>query len=361
MNSAKPLSKKKITQQTISISPALKDRIEQYVIENQKKYPKDKRFKSISSFYNSILENVMDILDQGKNLDDLSTFVDSEIKDFFSKISFNAMIPYYENAIKTNRYESPTLEKNPFFFFTLRRLYLSRIDPYNIKSIKTIFNRVKNYLFSNNLTKDFRLDLFTGKGRKNLTGIFEQAGLYKNLGFENYKYAAAFFGLLGSEITNFIYSRKDNYCRFDLKATDLFYTKELAKKERIKLINHNLSYFINYNRIIEDKDYYLWTKLASDNNVIINFNNEEAKKSWVNLIEDDINKYGDEEDLLLNMLKIFEKFHWIQIESDKELIFQIKLQKSKYEEEIDFMLKTLSKKSDIQRKDSRYQLNNIGH
>ncbi len=359
MSSEKTLSKKKITQQTISISPALKDRIEQYVIENQKKNLKDKRFKSVSAFYTSVFEKLMDILEQGKTLDDLSAFVDTEIKDFFNKISFNALIPYYENAIKTNRYESPTLEKNPFFYFTLRRLYLSRMDPYDIKSIKTIFNRVRNYIFSNNLTKEFRLDLFTGKGRQDLTGIFEHAGLYKNLCFENYKYSAALFGLLGSEITDFLYSRKNNYCRFDLKATDLFYKKDLAKQDRIKLMNQNLSYFINYNRVIEDKDYYLWMKLAADKQVIITFNTEEVKKNWVSVIESEIEKYGDREDFQLNMLKLFEKFHWIEIESENDLIFQIRLSKTKYEQEIHYMLEILSKKSEILHKNGRYQLKTL--
>lgn len=359
MTSTKPLSKKKITQQTISISPALKDRIEQYVIENQKKNPKDKRFKSVSAFYNSVLEKVMPILEQSKSLDDLSAFVDTEIQDFFKKISFNAIIPYYENAIKTNRYESPTLEKNPFFFFSLRRLYLSRLDPYDIKSINNIFNRVKNYIVSNNLTKEFRLDLFTGKGRNNLTGIFEHAGLYKNLGFENYKYAAALFGLLGAKITNFLYSRKDNYCRFDLKATELFYNKDLQKEERIKLMNHNLSYFINYNKIIEDDDYYLWMKLASDKQTIINFNSEEVKNNWINRIKSKIEKYGEKEEMLLNILKIFQKFHWIEIESEKELLFQIKLPESKYKEEIETMLEILSKKSEIHHKSGKIQLKRL--
>ncbi|MFX1310255.1 MAG: hypothetical protein ACFE8C_11195, partial [Promethearchaeota archaeon] len=267
--------------------------------------------------------------------------------------------PYYENAIKTNRYESPTLERNPFFYFTLRRLYLSRMDPFDIKSIKTIFNRVRNYIVSNNLTKEFRLDLFTGKGRRDLTGIFEHAGLYKNLCFENYKYSAALFGLLGSKITDFLYSRKNNYCRFDLKATDLFYKKDLAKQDRIKLMNHNLSYFINYNRVIEDKDYYLWMKLAADKQVVITFNTEEVKKNWISVIESEIEKYGDREDFQLNMLKLFEKFHWIEIESENDLIFQIRLSKSKYEQEINYMLEILLKKSEILHKNGKYQLKTL--
>ncbi len=85
MASDRPLSKKKITQQTISISPALKDRIEQYVIENHKKYPNDNGFKNISAFYNYVMEKTMDCFEQGKTIDDFEAFVDSEIKEFFEK------------------------------------------------------------------------------------------------------------------------------------------------------------------------------------------------------------------------------------------------------------------------------------
>lgn len=359
MVSERPLSKKKITQQTISISPALKDRIEQYVIENHKKNSKDNRFKSISAFYNYVIEKTIDCFEQGKTLDDFEAFVDSEIKNFFDKISFKALIPYYETAIRTNRYTHPLFEKNTFFYLTLRRLYLDRMDPYDITSIKSIFNRVKNYMVSNNLTKEVNLDLFTGKTGKELSGVFEYAGLYKNLTIENCKYNAAFFGLLGVKITNFLFSDKDNYFRFDLKTTDLFYRKDLAKKERINLINDNLSYFFNYLRIINDKDYYFWMKLADDKQAIIKFNNEEAKKDWLNLIESEIDKFGDKGEYLLNILKFFEKLHWIEIESEKDLIFQLRISKSKFEKEIDYLLKVLSKKSEISHINGKYQVKKL--
>ncbi|MFW9970859.1 MAG: hypothetical protein ACFFDF_11735, partial [Candidatus Odinarchaeota archaeon] len=306
MTSKSPLSKKKTTQQTISISPALKERIEQYVIENHSKNPNDDRVKSISAFYNYVLEKTVDCFDQGKTLDDFESFVDSEIKGFFDKISFNALIPYYETAIRTNRYTKPFFEKNTFFYLTLRKLYLDRMDPYDITSIKTMFNRVKNYIIAQNLTKEVNLDIFTGKNGKGLTGIFEYSGIYKNLTFENCKYNAAIFGLLGVEITDSLYSDKDNYFRFDLKTTDLFYKKDLAKKERAKLINHNLSYIFTYPRILDDKDYYFWMRLAEDRNVIINFNNEETQKDWINFTENEIDKFGDREDYGLNLLKFFE-------------------------------------------------------
>ena len=54
----------------------------------------------------------MDCFEQGKTIDDFEAFVDREIKEFFGKISFNALIPYYETAIRTNRYTHPFFEKN---------------------------------------------------------------------------------------------------------------------------------------------------------------------------------------------------------------------------------------------------------
>ena len=351
-----PSSKKKTAQQTISISPELKDRIEKYVTENQKKNPKDKRFRSVSAFYTNVLEKSMDCFDKGKTLDDFQSFVDSEVKDFFEELSFNGLIPFYENTVRTSRYTSTSLEKNPFFYFTLRRFYTSRMDPSDITSIKNIFNRVRDYILSNNLTKEFRLDLFSGKGEKNLIAIFEQVGLYKNLSFENFKFTAALFGLLGAKITNFLYSRKNIYCRFDLKITDLFYRKELLKRERIKLMEHNLSHIINYNRIVQDEDYFLWMKIAEDKNAFISFTKHETKQEWVKLIESEIEQFGDKDDYPLNLLRLFERFHWIEIENEKEMLFRIILPKSNNQKDIDYLLKTLSRKSDIIKINGKHQL-----
>jgi len=359
MASERQLSKKNITQQTISTSPALKARIEEYVKENHKKNPKDNRFKSISAFYNYVLEKSMDCFDKGKTLDDFETFIDSKIQDFFDKISWKALIPYYENAVKPNRYTDPTFDKLPFFYLTIRRLYFSIMDPYDINSIKDLFNRLRNYILANNLTKESSLDLFTGKSKTDLTGIFEYSGIYRNLSFENCKYTAAIFGLLGVEISNCLYSEKDNYCRFDLKATDLFFRKELVKSERIKLINYNISQLINYNRIINDNEYYLWMKMAEDKNNFICFNNPEARNVWFDLIEKEIEKFGEKEDYSLNMLRFFERLHWVDVESERELIFHIRLSELKNKDEIQLLKKILSRKSKISKRDGKYYLENI--
>ncbi|MFW9821792.1 MAG: hypothetical protein ACFFE4_02590 [Candidatus Thorarchaeota archaeon] len=347
-------SKKKTAQQTIAISSKLKGRIEKYVLANHQKYPKDKRFRSVSGFYTSVMEQVLDCFEKGKTLDDFKNFVDGEIKDFFDKISFNGLIPYYEFAIKANRFVEPTLEKNPFFYFTLRKLY--NYDPYDIKSIKYVFDRIRNYILSNNLTKEFRLDIFSGKGTKNLTAVFEQVGLYRNLSFENIKFTVALWGLLGVKVTSCLYSKKDIYFRADLKATDLFYKKELLKRERVKLMGYNLSRVINYTRILEDKDIYLWMKIVNDKNAFISFNNDESKGEWINLIENEISEFGDKEAHLLNLLRFFERLHWIEIENENELLFRIKLAEPKNQDDIDYMVKLLSEKSEIIKIDDNYQL-----
>ncbi|MFX0081299.1 MAG: hypothetical protein ACFE94_06055 [Candidatus Hodarchaeota archaeon] len=359
MTSERQLSKKKTTQQTISTSPALKARIEEYVKENHEMNPDDNRFKSISAFHNYVLEKTMDCFDKGKTLDDFDTFVDSTIQDFFDKISWKALIPYYENAVKPNKYMDPTFKKLPFFYLTIRRLYLSIMDPYDTETIKNLYNRLRNYLLSNNLTKESNLDLFTGKNKTDLTGIFEYRGIYRNLSFENCKYMAAIFGLLGVKIDDCLYSEKEVYCRFDLKATDLFFREELVRSERVKLINHNLSQLINYSRIINDNDYYLWMKIAEDNNAFISFNNSETRKEWFDLIKMEFEKYSEKEDYLLNLLKFFQKLHWIDIESERELTFRIRLSEVKNHDDIQHLLKFLSKKSKVSQNDGKYYLETI--
>ena len=352
----KKLSTKKITQQTISITPELRERVEKFVQENQEKNPNDKRFKSISSYYSFILEKTMDCFEKGKSLDDFELFVDGEIRNFFDKISFNALIPYYEDAIRTNKYTDPAFEKTPFFFLTLRRLYLSMMDPNDISSIKNIFNRVRNYLFSNNLTLEFSLDLFTGQNGADIKGVFEYAGIYKNLCFETCKYTAALFGLLGAKITDIVYSDKDIYYRFDLETTDLFFRKELLKQDRIKLMKHNIAQLINYKEILNDSDYYLWMKMAKDKNLILSFNTEQAQKGWIDSIESEIKSFVEREDIPLYVLRFFEKLHWIEIESEKDLIFQIRLSKIKYQNEWQFLFDTLSKHSKVLELDKKYYL-----
>ena len=155
-------------------------------------------------------------------------------------------------------------------------------------------------------------------------------------------------GLLGVELTDFFYSENDLLAKFNIKATDLFYKKELVKAERKKLMTHNLKYLINYNRIINDNDYYLWMELNNDKNIIINYNNEKVLSNWLDMIEGDLYNFDSGGNFITSILKFFEKIHWIEIESEKkDLIFDIRLSEKKFKNEIAFMLKYLSKYSNI--------------
>jgi len=127
----------------------------------------------------------------------------------------------------------------------------------------------------------------------------------------------------------------------------LFFQDDLAKSERIRLMNENISHFINYCKIIDDKDYHLWMKIAEDKNAIICFNNEEAQNKWIDLIEKEIRKFSDKDDNRLQILKFFEKLHWIDIENENDLFFYVRLSDPKYHSEREYLMNFLSKNSQI--------------
>ena len=127
----------------------------------------------------------------------------------------------------------------------------------------------------------------------------------------------------------------------------------------MKLINYNISQLINYMRIINDDDYYLWMKMAEDKNNFISFNSSEARKEWFDLIEKEIEKFGEKEDYTLNMLRFFERLHWVEVESERELIFHIRLSEVKNKDEIQLLKKVLSRKSKISKRDGKYYIENI--
>ncbi len=100
--------------------------------------------------------------------------------------------------------------------------------------------------------------------------------------------------------------------------------------------------------------------MADDKNNILFFNNDEEREDWINLIKNDISKFAEEEDFLLNFLKFFERIHWIDIENDRDLIFYIRLSKIKYQNEIEFLLNTLSKYSSIKEANGKYYFKKKG-
>ncbi len=133
----------------------------------------------------------------------------------------------------------------------------------------------------------------------------------------------------------------------DLEITDLAFKKDLVLKERIKLLEHNISFIINYNNILKYQNFYLWIKMEDDSDLTINFKNQIDFDKWINIIEKDLRKYGKKDDFLTTLLKFFEKIHWINIENEKELKFQFNIPEEKYKEERQFFKDYFSKYAEI--------------
>jgi len=356
MTYKKQFSDKKTTQQTISISPALKDLIQRYVKIQHEESPRDDKFKSVSAFYNVTMERLMKLFERGKTFDDIEKHVDKEMGDFFGKFTFEANIPFYEAAVETNRYTSFHFLRSPRFLWAYRLIAMKTMYPPTNAKIKIWFDRLKNFFLSNGITKSVNLDLFSENDSKYHKGVYEFVGIYKNLHYENCKWNAAIFGVLGIKISDIIYSEKELYCRFNVKATDLFYTQELMKKERIKLVKANLDCLMDYDRIIDDNDYYLWMKMAENKNLIINFKNDEERTDWIEKFEIHFQSDKNSQELLLKMLKVVEKLHWISIQSQLSLSFRLNLTKEKNSGDIEFLMDYLSKYSKISNEEGKYYL-----
>ncbi len=202
-----------------------------------------------------------------------------------------------------------------------------------------------------------RLELFPGKNKEPANGTLEFIGKFKNLHFENCKFFAAVFGVLGARVADFIYSLADYYCRLDLLETDLLFKKELARKERLKLVKENVDFMVNYNRLLDDKDKYLWMNLAEDNELFISFKTNDAFNKWIKTIEEDLRKFGTQEDFFKKILRFFNELHWIIIENIKDLSFRVDQVFEKNTEQEQMLIEYLSQQAEITQNNGIYYLN----
>ncbi|KKK46198.1 hypothetical protein LCGC14_0544090 [marine sediment metagenome] len=348
MSSKKFLSNKKTSQQSISISPALKDWIIRYVKVNHRKNQEDDRFKSVSSFFNYVMEKIMVLFKKGKTLDDLEKVEDKKIKDFFDRFTFKATIPLYEMAVEPNKYTPFTFEFNTRFLLLYLDIFKREVKSHNFNDVEIFFEMIRSRYAKTNISKDMRLELTPSKKREPTKGTLEFIGKYRNLHFENCKFFAAVFGILGARVTDIIYSPDDYYCRLELLETDLMFNREnLAKKERLKLLEENVDYIINYNRMLDDKDLYLWMKLAEDNEIFVSFKNQPAFNKWIKNIEVHLRKFGKKEEFLAKILLFFNKLHWIRIENIKTLSFRIERAIEENKDQKHYLYNYLSKISEF--------------
>lgn len=356
MTKKKFLSYKKTAQQTISISPALKDWIKRYVNVKHRENPNDKSFSSISAFYNYVMNNILELFEKGKTLDDIKRVEDKEVSDFFEPFTFKATIPLYEMVSETNRYTPFSFDFTTRFLIHYTNWMRRQFRPGNFKDLSLLFERIRTRYAITKISKDMRLEIIPGENKQPTRGVLEFIGKQRNLHFENCKYFAAIFGMLGSRVTDFIYSPVDYYCRMDLIETELLYKKELVKKERIKLLKENVNYIINYNRMLEEKDKYLWMNLAEDNELFISFKTKTAFNKWIKTLEKDLRKFGTQDNFLHKILQFFNKLHWIRIENVKDLSFRIEQSLEENNKQKQFLIDYLSQHSEVSQNNSIYYL-----
>jgi hypothetical protein len=356
MSSKKYLSNKKTSQQTISISPALKDWVKRYVNVNHRNNPDDERFKSVSSFYNHTIERLMQLFQKGKTVDDIERVEDKEVRDFFEPFTFKATIPLYDMVSESNRYTPFSFEFTTRFLLRYTNWLRKYFRPGNFEDLSLIFERIRTRYGTTNVSTDMRLEILLGEGDQPTRGVLEFIGKQRNLHYENCKFFAAIFGMLGIRVTDFTYSSQDYYCRLDVIETELLFKKELVKKERLKLLKENIDFITNYNRILNDKDKYLWMKLAEDNELFINFKTRSAFNNWISNIENDLRKFGTKEQLLNQILLYFNKLHWIRIESIQDLSFRIDHAIEKNSAQKQMLIEYLSQHKEVSQIDGIYYL-----
>jgi hypothetical protein len=337
--------KSKISQTTISTSPVLKDWVSRYVNVQHRKYPEDDRFKSISAFYNFVMESTLNILEEGKTLDDFNRFVDGDIKNFYDNITFRAILPLYESSVELNKYVKTDL--NLLFKLSLRYRSFC-FEKSSIQNDKTL-ERYRNFLLKNKITKLFNFEIIDNRI------IIEYAAHYPNIFFVHIKMIIAISSAMGLRVIDILYDKYDNYVKINTEKTDLFLDNKIRIKERKSLLIKNISFILNNFNIIRDKTQHLWIELSENTNTIISFKDVKTGFDYLKNLIQDIQKHVNREELNHLILKIFSNFHWINIIDENNLSFQIVLNE-KNGKEREIMNKTISYYSKIKEIDGKSYL-----
>ena len=326
MPSKNYLSDKKNVKVSFSTSDALKDWINRYLHLKQIENPEDQRYKSLSSFIHHTLDKLMKIFEEGKSLEDIDKLVDEEVGTFYDDMTFKAVIPQYEHAIELNKYRHPN--EDIITLFVGYRNFLMRDaieDNYSDNSLKIMLSRFKKFMMENKLTKN--LEAY----RDGSNFVFEYTGNYTNIHYEHAKALVAIMGIIGLKIEDVVFIK--NYVRLDFSESNFFRGKRLRIKDRISLCHYNIDRFIKYEYIINDKTPHLWINTSDFKGAIISFKDFKTGINYINSKIADISHKERE----INLLKLFEHFHWITIEDETLMIFRFNIAKEGHEIEHEIM------------------------
>ncbi len=321
------LSKKKI-RKSITIPEYLDEWIERYLKyerEQQKNEGKEisDDIKSYSSFITKVLENIMNLFLKGKTFEDLELVADTKVKSFYKKITFRALIVYYELIVRINKYKKLDLKKL-LNVFMLYQNFFTGGKPITEEEAVITMNRFKNFMVGNNITKDVTIE---PSGNKY---IFQYFGIYPEMHYDFSKFVAGVLGFLGIKIERV--SHSNNYTRIDFERTELFILNEAALEERKKLFDYNTSFFTNFNKILEDEDdLHLWIRINDSKLPIISFKNIDDGLVLIREIIDDLNKWIPPRKFNIKLLELFRKFRWINLIDETKMFFKLQIEKNSME------------------------------
>jgi hypothetical protein len=252
-------------------------------------------------------------------MEDLELAVDGRTKEFYEKITFRALIVYFEYIVRLGKYKKFDLEKllNVFMMY---QNFFTEGKPITEEEAVITLNRFKNFMIKNNTTKDVMIE------RSGDKYIFQYFGIYTDMHYDFSKWIAGILGFLGVKIDKMTYS--NNYTRMDFEATELFKVSDAVLDERIKLFEFNTAYFTNFNKILEDKDdLHLWIRINESKSPIISFKNIEDGLKLIRDIIDDLNNWISPREFNIKILELFKKFRWINNVNVSNFSFHLLIEK----------------------------------
>jgi len=349
------LESKRTEKQTVSISPALKDWIERFVQKKHNENPDNEKYRSISAFYNYILQCALNFLKSSKNLEDLNK-QRKESKDDLESLTFRAILSLHEEWLKMNRYRGINFRRNVPLLIMIRKSLINGKDLYNFSDLEEIFERCINLTIPEEISKNLSYHLTKSRKLEDIKLTCEHVGAYKNLQYENLKFLSLVLGFLGVELTDFFYSEKDSFTQLTYITTQLFFSKKTSRNRRIQLVQKNLDFFKDYSRLLNDFDPYFWMEMTSYDDVYLRFINIKVLNNWLNKIEQDLRFLEKEEDMISKLLEFFEKIHWIKINDKKDLTFKFVLEQKHNKEEFTFFKDTILKYAQIVQDEEIFRL-----
>lgn len=304
----------------------MKDWLERYLKDQQQSSDTDiennSAYRSISSLIHEILYRIMDLFERGKSLRDLQNQPDAETLDFYNNNTFIAVTPFYDEAVKYHKYQFEDLEKLFSVFLRYREFLVKNIEGKDLYTLADFLVNRFGLFMKNNSTADL-----LNAQVVNDTIELEYRGPYENIQFEQSKAIIVIASIFGFELRDSLYNKP--YTKFYFEPTDLFYKDHVNSRELKELVYKSVGRFINDYMMIRDETPHIWIKYSKQQDAIISFKDRETGMESIETLIQNIRKHSPPTQLKLDILTVFEHYHWIRIEDRQELTFNYEISEEK--------------------------------